>query len=652
MQLYSQIRKIYYSTGSGVNELENLLINEGYDVTFLDSSPDENIEFSEQPVLLITDRDFINKYMNDLKSILEKNKIYIPLILHSSEDSNEFDFPDDLYPYLFDIIRKPYPHKKVLHSIKCAFDKIKLKTQKDLLEKDLEVRKREFQELRDIGIALASEKNLDKLLEMILQKSREITNSDAGSLYLVEKKGNESFLHFKLTQNDSLDLKFDEFVMPISHKSISGFVALEKDTLNIPDAYNISESAEYSFNKAFDEKVGYRTCSILTVPLIDHKNEIIGVLQLINKKKSFDIKLKKISDFEEKVLPYPSQDERLLLSLGSQAAVSIENNILYQNIQNLFEGFVKASVTAIESRDPTTRGHSDRVAKLTVGLADAVNRTVTGKFSKIHFNEDQIKEIRYASLLHDFGKVGVRENVLLKAKKLYPSELQMISDRFRFTKVNFERKWLNAKLDYILKHGKDEYLRNKSILDEKFGGEIEQIEEYLRIVIQANEPAVIEGDVVDSLIEISQKSYIDENGEEKRLVNDDELKALKIKKGSLTVEDRLEIESHVSHTFKFLQQVPWTKELQSIPVIAYAHHEKLNGDGYPRKILREDIPMQSKMMAVSDIFDALTAADRPYKKAMPFDRALQILGFEVKDNHVDPDILNLFIEAEIFKIVV
>ena len=295
-------------------------------------------------------------------------------------------------------------------------------------------------ELLSIGIALSAERNNDKLLDDILFKIRQITKADAGSLYLLEKVENsdEQNMLFKIAHNDSNPSDFTEFRMSLNTQSIAGYVAVTSSILNIPDVYTISATEPYHFNNSYDVATDYLSRSMLTVPMLDHHENIIGVIQLINRKKCFDKVLENASDVDEYVEAFDNEDENIVLSLASQAAVALENNILYTEIETLFEGFVAASVKAIESRDPTTSGHSSRVSAYSVKTAEAVNAETSGCFADTHFSEDQLKELRYAGLLHDFGKVGVREAVLVKAKKLYPGQLLLIKHRMAYIKKCIE----------------------------------------------------------------------------------------------------------------------------------------------------------------------------------------------------------------------
>jgi response regulator RpfG family c-di-GMP phosphodiesterase len=337
-----------------------------------------------------------------------------------------------------------------------------------------------------------------------------------------------------------------------------------------------------------------------------------------------------------------------VLSLASQAAVAFENSQLYDNIHRLFEGFVRASVTAIETRDPATSGHSFRVANLTLAMAEAVDRTATGFYAPVHFSRDQMREIRYASLLHDFGKVGVPEEVLVKAKKLYPAQMELIQQRFGFVRRTLETEILRSKIRYLLEKSRDEFDAAEPQLDCKLADALRELDEHMEAILLANEPTVLPEGNFDRLHEIADVQYTDLFGESRPLLTPEEVRLLSIRQGSLDDAERLQIEAHVVHTVTFLQAIPWTNELKNIPEIARAHHEKLNGTGYPYKLSAPEIPLQARMMTISDIFDALAAADRPYKKAVSVDRALEILELAVQDGEIDPSLFAIFKEAQIY----
>jgi HD-GYP domain-containing protein (c-di-GMP phosphodiesterase class II) len=529
---------------------------------------------------------------------------------------------------------------------------------------------KEIHELNQIGVALSAEHDTRKLMETILTKSREFTRSDAGSIYLVEKvpldreqqrmrfnnqppkpQGDlyQEQIRFSLAQNDTVNVPFREKTMEINKRSIAGYVALTGEIVNLEDAYHLPPDRPYVRNRKFDTDSGYRTKSILAVPMRNQKDKIVGVLQLINAKRDFNAKLASLSAVVQQVIPYTARQQEIVLSLASQAAVALENSQLYESIQKLFEDFVQASVTAIEARDPTTSGHSSRVRNLTVAMAEVVDRCDHGVYADVHFSHNQMREIRYASLLHDFGKVGVPEEVLVKAKKLYPSQLELIKQRFDFVKRTLENEALQSKIDYLLEKGREEFLRSLPKLDAKLADAVTEVDGYLQAVIRSNEPTVLPEGNFDRLLSIAAVNYLDFDGIRKPLLHEDEVRLLSIRKGSLDDDERRQIEKHVENTFKFLDQIPWTNEIRNIPEIARGHHEKLNGTGYPYKLSAPEIPVQTRMMTIADIFDALAAADRPYKKAVSVERALEILEFSVKDGELDPELFKLFKAAKVYE---
>ncbi|MBI2819355.1 MAG: GAF domain-containing protein [Acidobacteria bacterium] len=550
---------------------------------------------------------------------------------------------------VFSFLVPPLQPVVVASTVRAAFENLQLARNQEALQLQLDRARNEIDELNEIGIALSSSPDTATLLALILQKSRDITNSDAGSLYLVEEaESGEKRLRFKLTQNDSVKVPFAEFTIPINASSFAGYVALTGEPLHLEDAYHSPASIPAKLNPRFDQESGYCTRSMLVVPMKNPQGEILGVVQLINAKRRAGLRVS-AQTVDDVVIPYPENRRALVSSLASQAAVAIENSRLYESIQTLFEGFVKASVVAIESRDPTTSGQSFRVADLTVGLAEAVDRCDTTPFREINFSRAEMKEVRYASLLHDFGKVGVREEVLVKAKKLYPPQMELVKDRFDFVRKAVQQGHTERQLAYLLEKGREEYLARLEEFEKEFQERLAELDDFFKFVLQCNEPTVLPEGNFQRLAELAGVQFEDWDGQSRLLLTPEEAALLSIPKGSLDDRERVQIESHVIHTFNFLSQIPWTKEIRNIPLIARAHHEKLNGTGYPYKLSEAEIPFQSKMMTVSDIYDALSASDRPYKKALPTEKALDILSMEANRNLIDNSLFKLFVEAEIYK---
>ena len=519
-----------------------------------------------------------------------------------------------------------------------------------------------IEQLLDIGVALSDTYDLGELLDLILSKSREITCSDAGSVYLVDELNvKECKLVFKAAQNDSLpDLAFQEQALAITSESLTGYVALTGQSLNLADAYNLPKNTPYKFDKSFDEKTGYRTCSVLILPIQNRDLEVLGVLQLINRKIQSNVLLTQ-ENAKELTQPYSEWEERILTSLASQAAISIERNNLQENIENLFEGFVKASVRAIEARDSCTSGHSERVAKLTVGLSQEVNIINSGIFSEIYFSNQQIQELRYAALLHDFGKIGVPEAILTKRKKLYQEQLELIQQRFSLAQRTLEMEYAQTKYKYLSGHLSDIYQSHtqKSCLlcqkiknlDLELEVAITQLNDYWQTILTANEPKILAEEPLKQLQEISLYTYKDIDGQIKPLITPEEMAQLTVPRGNLTPEERQAIEAHVTDSYEFLKQIPWTKKLQKIPNIAYGHHERLDGSGYPRGLKENEISIQTQIIVIADIYDALTAGDRPYKQGLPVEVALRIMGSEAAENKINSHLFELFKQKQVFSIL-
>ena len=506
----------------------------------------------------------------------------------------------------------------------------------------------ELEELNRVGIALSETRDVEQLLDLILKKAREITAADAGSLYLVENGGVSAEgglrvpqLRFKLTQNDSVQFPFSEHTLPLTEDSMAGYCAVHGEVIELADAYRVPEARPFRFNATFDEQAGYRTRSLITLPMKNGKGEVLGVLQLINCKRNPKALLTDSSAVRRWVHQFPERAVRLGLSLASQAAVAYENSKLYRDIENLFDGFVNAAVKAIEQRDPTTSGHSQRVCKMTVALAEAVDREPRGLYGDLRFSREQMQELRYAALLHDFGKVGVREEVLVKAKKLYPLHFVRVLDRFDYIRRDIEARIAEQKVEALLSLSRRQSAERLRLLDEESRRLRGELDRFADFIAKANEPTLLPSWDFEVLTEIAQKIYRDPRGTERPYLSAEEVRFLSIPRGSLDADERRQIESHVVHSFNFLAQIPWTPEYRAIPEIARAHHEKLNGKGYPFGLNSGQIPVQAKMM---------TICDRPYKRAVPTDRALDILKLCVRDEEIDSELFRIFLDTQVYRL--
>lgn len=454
-------------------------------------------------------------------------------------------------------VAHPVGRRQLLVALRTVFRESAARQDALNVRHEVVLRTRELAELTRIGMALSTERDYNTLLESILTQALQITHSDAGSLYIVETPEDQPVrLRFTLSQNQSRpDIPFVEFTMPLDASSIAGHAATTGKPVVIDDVYRLPPNVAYTFNRSFDQTYGYRSKSMLAIPMADHKDHVIGVLQLINRKRDGRTQLSTPEDFAREVVSYSQRQVDLVTALAGQAAVSIENSRLYEDIERLFEGFVRASVTAIEQRDPTTFGHSGRVASMTVALAQSVDRADRGPYRDVRFSREEIREIRYAGLLHDFGKVGVREQVLVKAKKLYAPNLAQVRLRHAFIRRSQESEYHRQRMLYLEQHGKagyDEFVRR---LDTEHSASLRALDEFLDLVFRSNEPTVLPEGSFEHLLRYRERYYEDLDGTPQPFLTDDELRFLSIRKGSLDEAERLEIESHVTHTYQFLLQI-------------------------------------------------------------------------------------------------
>jgi HD-GYP domain-containing protein (c-di-GMP phosphodiesterase class II) len=513
--------------------------------------------------------------------------------------------------------------------------------------------------LIDIGRALSQERDRGALFDLILRRAREVTGADAGTIYEVEGDDPDHdnwILHFKESQNDSIALESLSLPpMKVSPKSIVGACVRAGEVINIPDLYALDPPGTgnnpwgFVHDRSFDQQHGYQTRSMITVPMISARNQCIGVIQLINKRARGAVKLTQPADFDCKVLPFDHVSTRFASTIASQAGIALETSQLYEEVTELFEGFVDASVTAIEARDPTTSGHSKRVADLTVGLAEVADRVDSGEYAGFRLSRDDAKQIEYAALLHDFGKVGVREHVLIKAKKLYEHDRALVEARFDYIRKAVEAEQSERKLRMLLEASRAEVAAELEAIDREAEAKLREVDDIVAFVLQANQPTVLEQGGFERIADIAARTFRAGDGSQRPYLTPEEATALQIMRGSLTEDERREIESHVVHTYNFLRQIPWGKTFRDVPEIAGAHHEKLDGTGYPKGRTALEIPPAAKMMTISDIFDALTASDRPYKKAVPIPKALDILKSEVDRNKLDGALFHLFVDARVWE---
>lgn len=501
----------------------------------------------------------------------------------------------------------------------------------------------QIKKMSDIGRALSGVHDLNTLLEMIVDQARNFTNADAGTLYIVE----DNTLRFQIVQNDSLKIRMggksgESIPFPpveLKESNVSAFVALKGVSVNIPDVYH-TDLFDFTGPKKFDDSTGYRSKSMLVVPMRNHENDVIGVLQLLNA----------TNPITNEVIAFSQDYENLSESLASQAAVSITNAKLIANMTELFEAFVKVMATAIDEKSPVTGGHIRRVADLTLTMAEVIHDIDEGHFKDKTFSPDQMYELRIAAYMHDIGKVTSPVEIVEKAKKL-----QTIFDRIQYVRLRMA--YISQKIELEGQEAKIKILQNGSSPEKLNSIEKEtlekliEIEEILKFINKCNEPGeFLDDEILVRLKEVSEKTYIDDAGEQQPFITEDELVNLSIRRGSITEKERRKMQDHAAVTLKMLKQIPFTKKLKNIPDFAGAHHEFLNGKGYPLGLKGDEISFEGRLMAVTDIAEALTASDRPYKKAMPLETVYRILRSMVEGEELDPNLVELFIEKEVYKI--
>lgn len=506
--------------------------------------------------------------------------------------------------------------------------------------------------LTKVGLALSAEKNIDKLLEMIVDAARELTNADAGTLYIVDNDNDNDCLKFEVLQNETMKTRmggtsgnsvtFPPVALNVDNKpnysNVSSFTALTGKIINIPDVYE-AEGFDFTGPRKYDEATGYRSKSMLVIPMKNHENDIIGVLQLLN--------AKDIDDGE--VVSFSRESEEIIGSLASQAAVALTNTQLIQNLKELFYAFIKSIAAAIDEKSPYTGGHINRVVTLTMMMAEKIDELEEGPFAKIHFSEDEFEELRLATWMHDVGKIVTPEYVIDKSNKLETifDRIELIESRFDLIAETMKNHSHKKKIDILKKDGfKNELLVE---IDQLLETDLKKLKEEKDFIVCCNCPdEFMNDDKLANLKEIADKTYTI-NNIQRPYISDNELYNLSLRKGSLTPEERKIIENHANVTATMLNELPFPKKISRAPEFASGHHEKIDGSGYPLGLKGDDLPIQSRIMAIADIFEALTAKDRPYKSPMKLSQAIKILEFMKNDNHIDSDIYDLFVNTKLYK---
>lgn len=523
-----------------------------------------------------------------------------------------------------------------------------------LLQRELSESQNELQRISDLGAALSNESDTEKLLDTILTSCMEMTGADAGSLYFVEKKPGaehderdyfaDKQLRFRYAKNMSRDIPLQGFVMPITPQSIVGYVALSRAPLTLPDVYNLPAGVPYSFGgKAFDEKWNYRMKSMLTVPMLNREREPIGVIQLMNKKRDYRVPLpQNLDEWKGLVLPFTRRDELFIYSLASQAGIAYENKLLYDEQKHLLESFIKLIADAIDKKSPYTGGHCNRVPVLTEMLAKAACESQEGIFKDFNLTSEQWYELHIAAWLHDCGKITTPVHVMDKATKL-----ETIYDRVHTVKTRFEILRRDAYIDYLLALQRNG--ESPERLEAEYKARLAQIDDDEKFIEHVNIGGeYLADEKIERIAKIgAQKIVI--GGEERNFLTDDEIYNLSVRKGTLTPEERKIINDHIVVTIEMLEQLPFPRNLKRVPEYAGGHHEKMDGTGYPRGLRREQMSIPARIMAIADVFEALTAVDRPYKKGKTLSETMAILAKMKAEHHLDPDLLDLFVKSGVYK---
>jgi len=492
---------------------------------------------------------------------------------------------------------------------------------------------RELREVNRIGIELMHERELPVLLHHILAAAKSLTASDGGALFLADAATSPAVLTLYRYDIDSIpESGPTRDRLPIDDTSIAGHAARVKQPIVVADAYRLAPNAGFAIDRSFDEHYKYRRRSMLFVPMVDHLDHLAGLLVLVNRKTDPRARITSKEAADRFVVPYTRREVRLARALASQAAMAIENAQLYARIERTLESIVEVAVSAIDQRDPATAGHSVRVAELSTRLARAVNRAPQGVCRYVTFTARQLRELRHAALLHDVGKLVVPEAVLLKAKKLPPVLWERVAARFDLIRQTLELQQCRG-----------------STTATDMSATMTELDQMLDVVTRANEGTVSEHEVSDELVVIAHRRLPLPDGTEIPYLTDEELHYLTLRQGTLDERERSAVEFHVEATYRFLKRIPWTDDLKNIAEYAYAHHEKLDGSGYPRHLEAKDIPVQARIITIADMFDALTQSDRPYKPALSSVEALEILRSEASAGRIDKALVDVLVQSRVYE---
>lgn len=605
-------------------------------------------------ILLLVDATMLHRAKSRIPADIQRNLAIV--VLGSQEDFDELGGTEEIINRFgaIDILETPVTplaFKMLLHRVEHLFRQQHRFT---LLQHELSESQNELQRISDLGAALSNESDTEKLLDTILSSCMEMTGADAGSLYFVEKKPDtesdehnyfaDKQLRFRYTKNMSREIPLEGFVMPITPNSIVGHVALSRAPLTLPDVYHLPDGVNYSFGgRAFDEKWNYRMKSMLTVPMLNREREPIGVIQLMNKKRDYRVPLpQNLDEWKGLVLPFSRRDELFIYSLASQAGIAYENKLLYEEQKILLESFIKLIADSIDKKSPYTGGHCNRVPILTEMLARAACESQDELFKDFNLTPEQWYELHIAAWLHDCGKVTTPVHVMDKATKL-----ETIYDRIHTIKTRFDVLRRDAYINYLTAFQRNGV--SQETLEAEYKARLAQIDDDERFLEQVNIGGeYLADEKINRIAKIGAQKIV-LNGEERDFLSAEEIYNLSIRRGTLTPEERKIINDHIVVTIQMLEELPFPRNLARVPEYAGGHHEKMDGTGYPKGLRREQMSIPARIMAIADVFEALTAVDRPYKKGKTLSESMKIMAKMKAEHHLDPDLLDLFVKSGVYK---
>ncbi|MFA6136804.1 MAG: HD domain-containing phosphohydrolase [Sulfurimonas sp.] len=500
--------------------------------------------------------------------------------------------------------------------------------------------------LNEIGAALSTETEVDNLLYMIISKGKLFTNADGGTLYMMSE--DEKSLLFRIVETDSLGIKMgangEEISWPplpiyledgsYNHKMVAVHCAIESKIINFEDVYNC-DGFNFEGTKKFDASTGFRSQSMLVVPMINNNKDVIGVLQLLNARNS-----------DGDVIGFTKEDEKLVMSLTSQAAIAITNAKMIHDLKELLESFIKSIAFAVDQKSPYTGGHVEKVAILSLIIADALNRVASGKYADVKYSEDELDEIRISALMHDVGKITTPQHVMDKATKLETvyDRINTIRIKFELLKRDLKVEMLNKKIKLIESGASSDEIK---LIEDALEEEIDILDEEIYFLVVSNVGGeFMTNEHIKKIEEIAQRK-VTINEIKQNILSNFEVQNLCIRKGTLTDEELAIMRDHARVSNEMLDALPFPKHLKRVPAIAGGHHEKLNGKGYPKGLTADELSLESRILALSDIFEALSASDRPYKDGKKMSEVMKIISFMIKDGELDGDLVQFFYDEKL-----